>query len=103
MTVSPMANMDDSGVFGAVMCLEYIGLWIFATGNRGMYFLENSASDTLFCAVALNKFYCVYLKTGGTILTLVSEMLLTNYFLAVQSMLIHLKDRTKFNFVKTRK
>lgn len=79
-----------------------IGLWIFATGNRGMYFLETSASDTLFHAVALSKYYCVCLKTGGSILTLVSEMMLTNYFLAVQSMLIHLKDRTKLNFIKTR-
>lgn len=78
-------------------------MWIFAIGNREMYFLENNASDTLFCGAALNKYYCVNLKTGGTTLTLVSEMLLTNYFLAVQSMLIHLKDRTKLNFVKTRK
>lgn len=60
MTVPPMANVDDSGMFGAVMCLEYIGLWIFATGNRGMYFLENSTSDTLPCCCSEQILLCLF-------------------------------------------
>lgn len=50
-------------------------MWISGTGNRGMYSLGNSASDTLLYDAALNKYYCVYLKTGGAILTLVSDAL----------------------------
>lgn len=48
-------------------------MWVSARDNRGMYLLESSASDTLLHDAALNKYYCVYLKTGGTVLTLVSD------------------------------